>query len=82
MLNELLKKPDPETFLKLSKRFSLETGFLSNDVLDIINILEDETIGASMAMLGNTAFALSKTPDTTIEKVIISRIDSYGCRFL
>ncbi len=82
MLNELLKKPDPETFMKLSKRFSLETGFLSNDVLDIINILEDETIGASMAMLGNTAFALSKTPDTTIEEVIISRIDSIGCRFL
>ena len=64
MLNELLKNPDPETFLKLSKRFAMETGLLSNEVLDIINILEEETIGASMAMLGNTAFALSKTPDT------------------
>jgi len=82
MLNELLKSPDPETFLKLSKRFAMETGLLSNEVLEILNILEDETIGASMAMLGNTAFALSKTHDTTLEDVIIARIDSYGCRFL
>ena len=82
MLNELLKNPDPKTFLKLSKRFAMETGLLSSEVLDIINIFEEETIGASMAMLGNTAFALSKTPDTTIEGVIISKIDSYGCRFL
>ncbi len=82
MLNELLKNPDPKTFLKLSKRFAMETGLLSSEVLDIINIFEDETIGGSMAMLGNTAFALSKTPDTTIEGVIISKIDSYGCRFL
>ncbi len=59
----------------------METGLLSSEVLDIINIFEDETIGASMAMLGNTAFALSKTPDTTIEGVIISKIDSYGADF-
>ena len=82
MLNELLKNPDPETFLKLSKRFAIETGLLINEVLEIINILEDETLGASMAMLGNTAFALSKTPDTSLNDVIIARIDSYGCRFL
>ena len=82
MLNILLKHPNPETFLKLSKRFAMETGLLSNEVHDIINILEDETIGASMAMLGNTAFALSETPDTTVEDVIITKIDSYGCRFV
>jgi pantoate kinase len=82
MLDELLKNPDPKTFLKLSKRFAIETGLLNSEVLDIINIFEDETIGASMAMLGNTAFALSETPDTTIEGVIISKVDSYGCRFL
>jgi len=60
----------------------METGLLSKEVSEIIDILEDETIGASMAMLGNTAFALSKTPDTTLEDVIIAKIDSYGCRFL
>lgn len=81
-LRELLKNPDPETFLKLSKRFSVETGLLSGEVLDMINVLEDETMGASMAMLGNTAFAISKTPDTSLEDVIISKVDSCGCKFI
>ncbi len=82
MLNELLKKPTPETFMDLSKRFAIETQLISNEVLDIIKILEDETIGASMAMLGNTAFAISETPDTTIDDAIIAHIDSCGCRFI
>jgi len=33
-------------------------------------------------MLGNTAFALSKTPDTSVEGVIVSKVDNLGCRFL
>ena len=36
MLNTLLKHPDPETFLKLSKRFAMETRLLSKEVYDII----------------------------------------------
>ena len=82
MLSMLLKNPVPEFFLKLSNKFAMETGLLSNEVSDIINILQEETMGASMAMLGNTAFALSETPDTTLDNVIISKIDSYGCRFI
>ncbi|HEX7467897.1 MAG TPA: pantoate kinase, partial [Methanobacterium sp.] len=34
MLDELLKNPDPKTFLKLSKRFAIETGLLNSEVLD------------------------------------------------
>ncbi len=82
MLKELIKNPDPETFLRLSKRFAMETGLLNNEVMEIIKTLEDETIGASMAMLGNTAFALSTTPDTSIKDAIISKIDYNGCKFL
>ncbi len=82
MLSMLLKNPVPECFLKLSNKFAMETGLLSNEVSDIINILQEETMGASMAMLGNTAFALSETPDTSLDGVIISKIDSYGCRFI
>ena len=82
MLSMLLKNPVPEFFLKLSNKFAMETGLLNNEVLDIINILQEETMGASMAMLGNTAFALSETPDTNLDDAIISKIDSYGCRFL
>ena len=82
MLNELLKNPCPENFMKLSHGFAKETGLLCNEVSDIINILEEETMGSSMAMLGNTAFAISNTPDTTIKDAIISKIEPYGCRFI
>jgi len=44
--------------------------------------LEDETLGASMAMLGNTAFALSKSPETSLDDVIVAGIDQNGCRFI
>ena len=82
MLNQLLKDPVPETFLKLSKKFALNTQLLSPEVSDIIDILETETMGASMAMLGNTAFAISKTPETSLDDVIIAKIDEQGCRYL
>ena len=82
MLNQRLKNPCPENFMKLSHGFAKETGLLCNEVSDIINILEEETMGSSMAMLGNTAFAISNTPDTTIKDAIISKIEPYGCRFI
>ena len=82
MLNQLLKDPVPETFLKLSKKFAVNTQLLSPEVSEIIDILEAETMGASMAMLGNTAFAISKTPETSLDDVIIAKIDEQGCRYL
>lgn len=82
LLDELLKKPDPTTFLKLSRRFAENTALMNYEVLEIVKILEEETMGASMAMLGNTAFALSKTPDTSVDDVMVSGIDELGCRFL
>jgi pantoate kinase len=82
MLNQLLKDPVPETFLKLSKKFAVNTKLMSPEVSEIIDILEAETMGASMAMLGNTAFAISKTAETSLDDVIIARIDEQGCRYL
>lgn len=82
LLHELLEKPDIQNFFKLSRRFAEETSLMSSELKEVISILEEETLGASMAMLGNTAFALSETPDTSLDGVIISRIDDRGCRFL
>lgn len=82
LLGELLEKPDIQTFFKLSRRFAEETSLMSLELKEVVDILEEETMGASMAMLGNTAFALSETPDTSLDDVIISRIDDVGCRFL
>lgn len=82
LLDELLKRPDLRNFLRLSRKFAEETLLMNSEVLEIVKILEEESMGASMAMLGNTAFALSKTPDTSVEGVIVSKVDNSGCRFL
>jgi len=55
---------------------------MNSQLKEVVDILEEETLGASMAMLGNTAFALSETPDTSLDDAIISKIDDMGCRFL
>lgn len=81
LLDELLKRPDLRNFLRLSRKFAEETSLMNSEVLDIVKILEEESMGASMAMLGNTAFAVSKTPDTSVEGVIVSKVDNLGCRF-
>lgn len=82
LLFELLKNPDPSFFMRLSRKFSQQTELMNGEVLEIVEVLEDETLGASMAMLGNTAFALSKSPDTSVEGALVSKIDSCGCRFV
>ena len=51
------------------------------EIAEIINILDEETLGASMAMLGNTAFALSYSPDTTIDNPIITKINTKGIEY-
>ncbi len=82
LLDELLKSPDLGVFLKLSRKFAEETSLINAELHEVIEVFEDETMGASMAMLGNTAFALSKTPDTSVEGAIISKIDNFGCKFI
>jgi len=82
LLQELIKYPKPEKFMKLSRKFAENTGLMSNEVKETVEILENETIGASMAMLGNTAFAISKNEDTCLDDVIVAKIDHRGCRFL
>lgn len=82
LLGELLEKPDIHNFFKLSRRFAEKTSLMNSQLKEVVDILEEETLGASMAMLGNTAFALSETPDTSLDDAIISKIDDMGCRFL
>jgi pantoate kinase len=82
LLFEFIKDPKPEYLMNLSRKFAEKTGLMSSEVSEIVNILEEETIGASMAMLGNTAFAISKTPDTSIDGALTSKLNYNGLRFL
>ena len=82
LLDEIIKTPDLKTFIKLSRKFAIETSLMNSELQDLVEILAEETMGASMAMLGNTVFAISKTPDTSVEDVLISKIDNLGCKFI
>lgn len=81
LLNRLLKNPNVSNFIKLSWQFAQQTELVDSELNEIITILNEETIGASMAMLGNTAFALSYTPDTSIDNCIITKINTTGIKY-
>lgn len=82
LLQQLIKDPKPQKFMELSRKFAENTGLMSNEVKETVEILENETIGASMAMLGNTAFAISENGDTCIDDAIVAKVDHLGSRFL
>jgi len=82
MIQKIIENPCPEKFMDLSYKFALETSLINDEVLEIVDIMREETLGSSMAMLGNTAFALSKDPECSIENVLTAKIDFKGVRFL
>ncbi len=57
-LKELLKRPTLQNFMRLSKRFAVETGLMSDVVADMVEAVESEGGTASMAMLGEVVFAI------------------------
>ncbi|MCD4842433.1 MAG: GHMP kinase, partial [Methanosarcinales archaeon] len=57
-LKALLKRPGLEHFMSLSRDFVFETGLVSPGVADAIEAVEAAGGMASMAMLGDTVFAL------------------------
>lgn len=81
LLNDLSSNPRIENFIKLSRTFSEETGLINQELREILEVMDEETIGSSMAMLGNTAFALSYTPDISVEKCMITKINTTGIKF-
>jgi pantoate kinase len=81
LLHKLLKNPNPHEFMRLSRKFAEKTGLMDDEVREIVEVMQEESIGASMAMLGRTAFALADSPDTSIEHALVSSIDNCGCRF-
>lgn len=82
LLHKLIKHPNPSNFLKLSRRFAEDLSLMNKKLRELIEIMDEETIGSSMAMLGNTAFAFSKSPEISLDDVIIARIDECGCKVI
>jgi len=86
MQKKIIINPSLENFMKLSYQFAKNTNLMSNDLSKIINDLKQNTIGISMAMLGNTIFALVKEENLNkiedLDEFIISKIYNNGIKFL
>jgi pantoate kinase len=82
LLQQLIRNPKPEKFMELSKKFAEGTGLMSDEVINAIEVLEDETMGASMAMLGNTVFALSKSENTSLDNAVVAKVNHFGYKFI
>lgn len=81
LLNLLLSNPSIENFIKLSRQFAENAELINPELREILDIMDEESMGSSMAMLGNTAFCLSDTPDINIEKCIKTRINTSGIKY-
>lgn len=81
LLNVLLSNPGVENFIKLSRQFSENAELINPELREILDIMDEESMGSSMAMLGNTAFCLSDTPDINIEKCIKTKINTSGIKY-
>ena len=56
-LKELLKRPTLQDFMRLSRRFTVQSGLASDWALDAIEAVEAAGGMASMIMLGDAVFA-------------------------
>ncbi len=79
-LKELLKEPTFESFMRLSRRFSVDTGLISSRALDAVEAVEAFDGMASMAMLGDTVFATTPEGLAGAGNVIKSKISPCGAR--
>jgi pantoate kinase len=81
-LKELLRKPTFEHFMRLSRKFSVDTGLISPKSLDAIEAVEAFDGMASMAMLGDTVFSTIPDGLSRFGTVIKSRICPYGAHLV
>jgi pantoate kinase len=75
-----------ENFMKLSFEFAKKTNLMNEKVSNLVDELNETTIGSSMAMLGNTVFALVLEEDLNtiknLDDFIISKISTEGLKII
>ena len=57
-LSMVVKEPTIDRFMRASRRFSRESGLLTDEVYEVIDDVSEAGGSAAMAMLGETVFAL------------------------
>lgn len=93
-LDRILAKPSLENFMSECKEFAVKTGFVTKNVLKLINLAEDSgAIGATQNMVGEAVHALvtidnlesvvkSFTKLLPQENILTASIDLQGARIL
>lgn len=82
-MKDLLKLPNLNNFMKVSKRFAIETGLISQKAKDIVEAVEAEGGLASMAMLGDVVFAIKEFGVlSSFGEIGISKVSYSGARLL
>ena len=57
-MKELVRKPSLDNFMRVSRKFSLHSGLISDKCRDAIEAVEAEGGVASAAMIGDTVFVV------------------------
>ncbi|HTX44014.1 MAG TPA: pantoate kinase [Methanocella sp.] len=81
-LKEILKKPTFEHFMRLSKKFSVSTGLISDRARDAVEAVEAVGGMASMAMLGDTVFSTTPEGLSGRGKAVKSRVGVAGAHLI
>jgi len=82
-LKALTQKPTLETFMRVSREFSLRTGLISDTCKDAIEAVAAEGKVASVAMLGETVFVIGESEALwEFGDVKASRIADTGVRII
>ena len=86
MEKEILSNPNLENFMKLSYEFAKKTKLMNKDLLKVVDGLKENNIESSMAMLGNTVFAVIEEKNLgkikNLDEFLISKIYTDGIKFL
>lgn len=82
LLSRIIKNPSIENFIKLSYEFSVNSQLISPQLQEVIDEIDEKTMGASMAMLGNTAFGLTYDPKIKIKNAQVIKINTNGIEYL
>ena len=86
-LDYFREKPSLRNFCDFSRKFSGETGLMSDEVGKLADHLAscDDIIGSSMAMLGNTVFAIAQNGEAfenlEIEGLHVEKINNTGISY-
>jgi len=79
-MKEFLRRPTMENLFRVSKDFSIKTGFADDEIIDVIEAVESRGGYASMMMIGRGVFAVGGGLDEFKGMHVKSKVVACGIR--